>query len=343
MKIYLVGGAVRDRLLKLPIHERDYVVVGATPEAMTKQGFKPVGRDFPVFLHPKTFEEYALARTERKIARGHQGFSFYTDPNVTLIDDLMRRDLTINAMAEDEHGQLTDPFHGQDDLKARVLRHVSQAFTEDPLRILRLARFQAYLGQFNFSIAPETLSLMKAMVQDKVLAELSDERIWKELVRALETDYPELFFETLSEIGALTDIFSTPHPRHRTQGARGQPLLLFAIISYRAKYLRVAPKEYEDLAHLVHEKADIGLHFAGFSAIEKVQFLRSLDFLRRKERFDLFLKACGIIHANFPLVEIENAANTLRHLDRQAISASANNASDIPAKIFDAECQALKV
>ncbi|MEY3038120.1 MAG: 2, 3-cyclic nucleotide 2-phosphodiesterase, partial [Pseudomonadota bacterium] len=160
MHIYLVGGAVRDQLLDLPVKDRDWVVVGATPEEMTKEGFRPVGSDFPVFLHPKTQEEYALARTERKSGRGYNGFTFHTSPDVTLEEDLIRRDLTINAMAMDDHGNITDPFNGQQDLKDRRLRHVSDAFIEDPLRVLRVARFSARFAHLGFTVAPETIELM---------------------------------------------------------------------------------------------------------------------------------------------------------------------------------------
>ena len=164
MKIYVVGGAVRDDLLGRPVADRDYVVVGATPEAMLAEGYKPVGRDFPVFLHPSTHEEYALARTERKTGRGYHGFAFHAAPDVTLEDDLARRDLTINAMARDDGGQIIDPYHGQADLEARILRHVGPAFVEDPVRILRLARFAARFS--DFSVAPETQALMRRMVDE---------------------------------------------------------------------------------------------------------------------------------------------------------------------------------
>ena len=177
MKIYSVGGAVRDELLGLPVKDRDYVVVGATPEEMVKLGYKPVGKDFPVFLHPQTHEEYALARTERKTARGYHGFEFHAAPDVTLEQDLARRDLTINAIARDEHGRIIDPFDGAADLKARVLRHVSPAFAEDPVRILRVARFAA---RFGFAIAPETLTLMREMVQEGEADALVAERVWQE-------------------------------------------------------------------------------------------------------------------------------------------------------------------
>ena len=202
-KTYCVGGAVRDKLLGLPIQDRDWVVVGSTPEQMEAQGFKPVGSDFPVFLHPKTHEEYALARTERKVAQGYKGFTVYAAPEVTLEQDLLRRDFTINAIAEDADGNLTDPYGGLADLNAGVLRHVSDAFAEDPVRILRAARFVA---RFNFTIAPETLALMRAMADNGEVDALVAERVWQELARALMEKHPSRFFTTLRDCGALKKI-----------------------------------------------------------------------------------------------------------------------------------------
>jgi tRNA nucleotidyltransferase (CCA-adding enzyme) len=215
-KIYCVGGAVRDRLLGLPVQDHDWVVVGSTPEEMVARGFKPVGKDFPVFLHPATHEEYALARTERKTARGYQGFAVYAAPDVTLEQDLLRRDFTINAIAQDEQGNLIDPYCGQADLRAGVLRHVSPAFSEDPVRILRAARFAA---RFGFSIAPETLKLMRDMVENGEVDALVAERVWQELARGLMEQTPSRFFETLRSCGALQKIlpeldalFGVPQP-----------------------------------------------------------------------------------------------------------------------------------
>ena len=188
MQTYIVGGAVRDELLGRPNADRDYVVVGATPEAMLEQGFRPVGKDFPVFLHPDTHEEYALARTERKTGRGYHGFAFHAAPDVTLDDDLARRDLTINAMAKAADGRLIDPFHGQRDLQAKVLRHVGPAFAEDQVRILRIARFAARFS--DFSIAPETLELMRGMVAAGEVDHLVAERVWQELAKGLMEDKP---------------------------------------------------------------------------------------------------------------------------------------------------------
>lgn len=204
MKIYLVGGAVRDKLLGRPIQDRDFVVVGATPEELLALGYKPVGGDFPVFLHPKTREEYALARTERKSGRGYKGFTFHAAPDVTLEDDLRRRDLTINAIAEDERGHLIDPFGGARDLADGILRHVSPAFAEDPLRVLRVARFAA---RFDFRVADETLALMREVSAGGELLELAPERVWMEFERALGEAKPRRFIEVLREAGALEALF----------------------------------------------------------------------------------------------------------------------------------------
>lgn len=206
MNIYLVGGAVRDRLLGLAPGDRDHVVVGGTPEEMLAQGYKPVGRDFPVFLHPQTGEEYALARTERKTGRGYRGFVVDADPSVTLEEDLGRRDFTINAIAEDQDGQLIDPLGGVQDLEARVLRHAGEAFGEDPLRVLRAARFMARFAELGFRINPQTLALMGKMAAGGELADLAPERVWQELSRALRSRMPSAFLRTLRDCGALSRV-----------------------------------------------------------------------------------------------------------------------------------------
>ncbi len=234
MKRYLVGGAVRDRLLNRPFHERDWVVTGATPEDMVAAGYKPVGKDFPVFLHPETKEEHALARTERKSGRGYHGFTFHTDPEVTLEQDLIRRDLTVNAMAEDEHGALIDPYGGVADLKARRLRHVSDAFAEDPVRVLRIARFHSRYAALGFSIAPETMALMRQMVDDGEVDHLVPERVWAETARALMQAQPSVYFTTLRECGALKRLmpevdalFGVPQPeKHHPEIDTGVHVML---------------------------------------------------------------------------------------------------------------------
>lgn len=218
MKVYLVGGAVRDQLLNRPVTERDWVVVGATPEQMLALGYIPVGKDFPVFLHPETHEEYALARTERKTGKGYTQFTFHASPDVTLEEDLLRRDITINAMAQTPSGDVIDPYGGQQDLQHKILRHVSPAFAEDPVRILRLARFTA---RYDFTIAPETMQLMCAMVRAGEVDALVAERVWQETRRALTESMPWRFFEVLRQCGALEilfpelhRLFGVPNPKH---------------------------------------------------------------------------------------------------------------------------------
>lgn len=207
MQVYLVGGAVRDRLLGRPVEERDWVVVGALPEDLERQGYLPVGKEFPVFLHPETREEYALARLERKVAPGYRGFTTRFSPDVTLEEDLRRRDLTVNAMAESSSGEIIDPYGGRRDLEARLLRHVSAAFIEDPVRVLRVARFAARYAELGFRVAEETVALMRRMAESGELSALVPERVWQETERALEETRPEVFFETLRECGALRRIF----------------------------------------------------------------------------------------------------------------------------------------
>jgi len=207
MQTFLVGGAVRDKILKYPVTDKDWVVVGATPEKLIKKGYKPVGKDFPVFLHPETAQEYALARTERKSGKGYKGFEVFAEQSVTLEEDLIRRDLTINAMAADDNGDIVDPFNGQEDLKNKILRHVSPAFTEDPLRVLRVARFLARYFHLGFSIAPSTKELMTELAKSGELKALTPERVWTETARALSEKSPHIYFQTLRDCGALSDWF----------------------------------------------------------------------------------------------------------------------------------------
>ena len=252
MQIYSVGGAVRDELLGLPVQDRDYVVVGATPEEMVRLGFKPVGKDFPVFLHPVTHEEHALARTERKTAKGYKGFQVYAAPEVTLEQDLARRDLTINAIAKDTQGNLIDPFGGVADIKAGILRHVSPAFAEDPVRILRLARFNA---RFDFHIAAETLQLMRDMVQSGEVDALVPERVWQELAKGLLESTPSRMFMALRECGALAKIlpevdalFGVPQPeKYHPEIDTGIHIML--VVDYSATSHYSLPVRFAALTH----------------------------------------------------------------------------------------------
>lgn len=237
MKTYLVGGSVRDEILGLPVTDHDYVVVGVSPEEMVHLGFRPVGKDFPVFLHPQSQEQYALARTERKVSRGYKGFEVYASPEVTLQEDLARRDLTINAIAKDEYGNIIDPFGGIADLEAGVLRHIGPAFTEDPVRVLRTARFAA---RFGFHIAPETLALMNEMVHNGEVDALVPERVWQEIARGLMERHPSRMFYALRNCGALTRImpevdalFGVPQPpQHHPEIDTGVHVMM--VIDYAA-------------------------------------------------------------------------------------------------------------
>lgn len=340
MKIYEVGGAVRDTLLGLPVKDRDFMVIGASPEAMLAQGFIPVGRHFPVFLHPKTHEEYALARTERKTAPGHQGFEFHADPSVTLEEDLSRRDLTINAIAKSPEGELIDPYHGQQDLTARILRHVSPAFAEDPLRILRLARFRAYLGAFNFSIADETLHLLQTMVKAGVLQELSHERIWQEMDKALHTDYPQLFFTTLEMIGARATLFPHLSARGVTALQRALPFsapIRFAALSFEGPYALPLPREFEALCQLTQLHHEQALRFTTLSVEEMHRLFKRLDPLRRPLRFLEWLDACACVHPDLLRPPLMQAQKAWLELDRRAIVQQASSPSEIEGQIQAAE------
>jgi tRNA nucleotidyltransferase (CCA-adding enzyme) len=255
MQIYKVGGAVRDRLLGIPFSDTDWVVIGASADEMLAQGYRPVGADFPVFLHPKTGEEYALARTERKSGRGYGGFTFYASPDVSLEEDLIRRDLTINAMAEDDDGQIVDPYHGRKDLEARLLRHVSPAFAEDPLRVLRVARFAARYAPMGFSVAPETLTLMRELSESGELEALTAERSWKEISRALMESRPDVFIQVLRDCGALAvlmpevdALFGVPQPpEHHPEVDTGEHVL--AVLRECAKHEQPLSVRWACLVH----------------------------------------------------------------------------------------------
>lgn len=303
MQIYLVGGAVRDQLLGMPIKERDWVVVGATPAEMIALGYRAVGKDFPVFLHPTTNEEYALARTERKVGKGYKGFTFHADPSVSLTEDLVRRDLTINAIAQDANGNLIDPYNGKLDIEQQTLRHVSPAFSEDPVRILRLARFAAKFP--DFTIHTNTLRLMQQMVENGEVDALVPERVWQELHKALHSKNPCLFFKTLEEGNALGTLF----PEISSTGD-GMEALRQAIIAKKPPTVQLAcllhdvgeknvrklvqryriPKQFSDIAILTSR------YFSTYNTLTHAPaallgFILNADAIRRPARFNLLLEA----------------------------------------------------
>jgi tRNA nucleotidyltransferase (CCA-adding enzyme) len=306
MMVYQVGGAVRDELLGIEVKDRDYVVVGATPEEMIRLGYRPVGRDFPVFLHPVTKAEYALARTERKTGRGYTGFAVHAAPEVTLEDDLARRDLTINAIARDAEGRIIDPFGGVADLRARVLRHVGPAFVEDPVRVLRVARFAA---RYDFAVAPETAALMRAMADAGEIDALVPERVWRELAGGLMEATPRRMFEVLEGCGALDRVL----PEWRSldgrralaaldaAAARGLGLAerfaaLFAgadaAVAERAAARLRAPSDCRDLAVLAARWAGTIAQAVVLNAAALADLLQRLDALRRPDRFAALLAVC---------------------------------------------------
>jgi len=341
MQVYVVGGAVRDALLGLPVQDHDWVVVGATPEDMVAKGFRPVGKDFPVFLHPETHEEYALARTERKTAPGYHGFVFHTSPDVKLEDDLVRRDLTVNAMAQGEDGLIVDPYGGQQDLRDRIFRHVSEAFAEDPVRILRLARFAARFPDFR--VADATCALMRRMVEDGEADALVPERVWQELSRGLMEQAPSRMLAVLRDCGALARIlpeldalWGSDAGMRLVQAidraaARGLPLpVRFAVlvrpldtqlIAAVCKRLRV-PVDCRDLATMTAREQDNVEQALALDAEALVALFERCDGFRKPERFAQMLQAVdGAAHA----------ARLLAALD----AARGVNAGEVAARCLD--------
>jgi tRNA nucleotidyltransferase (CCA-adding enzyme) len=312
LKVYLVGGAVRDQLLGYPVKERDWVVVGATPQEMRDLGYRPVGKDFPVFLHPTTHEEYALARTERKTGRGYAGFTFYAAPDVTLEADLQRRDLTINAIAQDTDGTIIDPYGGRKDLTARVLRHVSPAFIEDPVRILRVARFAARFADFH--VDADTLQLMQEIVKSGEIEALVAERVWQEWQTALQEDHPEKFFTLLAEVRALPILLPSFTGTPATLGLEAlqraaeknlPDLVRFAALLHGldiqavqdlCKRYRI-PKRYHEFARVLIQNNTTYATILQEEVEAQLAFLIRLDAFRRPERFYMFLSACEVLFA----------------------------------------------
>jgi tRNA nucleotidyltransferase (CCA-adding enzyme) len=342
VKSYVVGGAVRDELLGLPVQDRDHVVVGATAEEMAQRGYKPVGKDFPVFLHPETHEEYALARTERKSGRGYKGFAVFAAPDVTLEDDLRRRDLTINAMARAEDGALIDPFNGRKDLEQGVLRHVSEAFGEDPVRILRVARFAA---RFGFRIADETLALMRKMVDSGEADALVPERVWQEFARGLAEPHAERMFDALERCGLrarlMPELKSVPAKFAGPRAVRYAQLcwpLDESAVDALSNRLRAANDERELALLAVRLKGSLD---AG-TASELLSLLKRADALRRPERFEQLLEVAGLAVPGFDGSRLRRALQAAVAVDAGEIARRASAPTAISALVDQAREQAIK-
>jgi len=338
MEIYLVGGAVRDELLGLPVKEKDYVVVGATIDDMLKLGYRQVGKDFPVFLHPKTKEEYALARMERKVGRGYTGFDFDASPSVTLEEDLLRRDLTINAIARNETtAKLIDPFHGQDDIQKKVLRHVSPAFVEDPVRILRVARFAARFASLSFQVAPETMQLMQEMVKSGEVDALVPERVWKECERALQEKQPTVFFQVLADSHALPSLFpeiKLDYLKTLSHAAKisADPEIRFAALMSQLNASELTslcnrnriPSAFKELAELTIKLRADYIRATDMDAEALLGFLQAADMFRRKERFVKLLMVCDAVTGNavsaMLLAEVSQKIDEITYHDLPSMS-----------------------
>jgi tRNA nucleotidyltransferase (CCA-adding enzyme) len=347
VKVYLVGGAVRDELLGLAVKERDYVVVGATPEEMVRLGFKPVGKDFPVFLHPKTHEEHALARTERKSGRGYKGFKVYASPEVTLEEDLRRRDLTINAMARAEDGTLIDPFGGKRDLEARVLRHVSEAFAEDPVRILRVARFAA---RFGFAVADSTMQLMKNMVASGEADYLVSERVWQEFARGLAEPRPQLMFEVLERCGLMPKLLPELRQVPPTLAKGSSVPVRFALLAWPLGDSQVkalcerlrAPNEVRELA-LAASRHRAALKSAGTASADALLgLLKGVDAFRRPERFAELLEVARLAEPGIDGARLERALQAASAVNAGAIAAKAASPAEIGKLVDEARVSAIR-
>ena len=334
MKIYLVGGAVRDKILGIPVNDKDYLVVGSTPDAMVKLGYKPIGKDFPVFLHPITKEEYALARTERKVGKGYHGFKFYTSPEVTLEEDLRRRDITINAIAEDEDGNIYDPFNGKDDINNKIIRHVSDAFIEDPLRVLRVARFAALDDQFK--VHEETLALMKKMASSGELRSLSVERVIAEITKGLEGRNPDIMLHYLCECGALNEVFPGLNPdpdlsqdfvnlglvmkeAPKSMASESKIIILLlapffgehylsqtdkGLIKQQEnllKYLKISSMSFKIFNNIINEELNLK-NFLALKAEDKLDCLYRVDFFRRPNILSEILNIIPLVYKAFGIM-----------------------------------------
>ncbi len=326
MKVFVVGGAVRDELLGLPVADRDWVVVGATPEDMARQGFRPVGKDFPVFLHPQTHEEYALARTERKSGRGYKGFTVYSAPDVTLEQDLARRDLTINAIAKDEAGRLVDPYGGERDLREGVLRHVSEAFEEDPVRILRVARFVA---RFGFRIAEETQALMRRMVDSGEADHLVAERVWQEFSRGLMEKHPARMLQVLERCGLSARVMPELKSEHaaleRAALALAPSAVRFAVLAWGLPEAAIealcerlkVPNEERELALTACRCRPLLESTAPEPLLE---LFKRGDAIRRRERFEQLLQSARLAQPELKFDLVRKALDAAASVDAGAIA-----------------------
>ncbi|WP_367236665.1 hypothetical protein [Idiomarina sp.] len=358
LDIYLVGGAVRDQLLGCPVGDKDYVVVGATPDQMLALGYQQVGKDFPVFLHPQTREEYALARTERKQGQGYTGFQVNTDTTITLSQDLERRDLTINAIAEDEHGHLIDPYGGQQDIERKLLRHVSPAFVEDPLRVLRVARFYARFKPLGFTVAQETKNLMKAMARSGELKTLVAERVWREWEKALATDAPAAFIELLVEIDAwsqvmpeltiypssmsdlhqITQVTQCPHTRFATLMLRQSDSFEIKLFSKRLRL----PNQYKRLAQAVFDNRELLLQPSPLSPAQLMELANAADLWRQPERIEQMAHVRHIARPNISDGCIVSALNQARTIDASSIVARGLKGPEVGQALNEERLLAIK-
>lgn len=356
MQIYLVGGAVRDALLGLEVSDRDYVVVGGSVRQMLAQGFTPVGKDFPVFLHPRTKAEYALARQERKVGEGYTGFTFNTHSSVTLEEDLLRRDLTINAMAQDDSGNIVDPYGGQADLHNKILRHVSPAFSEDPLRILRVARFYARFRPLGFSVAPDTQVLLKEMIAQGVLNELAAPRVWQELLKVLQEPEPAAFFELLHELGGLTpwfaeltsEIIFSPSWQAQLMLVQREhnnivkvPVLVAPLNSaeQNAFCQRLpVPNEITDIITLGQEVNQQLRDYAKLGADELVDLLYRVDVMRRPGRLQVLISIARVCHSELSDMRtfFTKAEQVLRSIKASDLIAQGHQGAAIKTALRDA-------
>jgi len=380
MKTYLVGGAVRDKLLGLPVLDRDWVVVGETPDAMLQAGYIAVGKDFPVFLHPESHEEYALARKERKTGPGYHGFEFDTASSVTLEEDLSRRDLTINAIAEDEHGNLIDPFNGQQDIQAKLLRHVAPAFTEDPVRVLRIAKFMARFASLGFAVENSTIELIRSMVTSGEVDNLVAERVWKELEAALNAESPAAFFTTLQDTNALgrilPELAKLTQTKNKKSAVADEPALSFlpaletacaksgdSLVRFAAMCAEFGPAGVAELQAMCtrlrtpNAHAELGVMCAQYAQhtlqantlnAEQLQsLLKALDVSRRADRFDAFLLAVQSLDGNPQAMQstialMQGSAQAMLGVNAGQIARDQTDKTQIPTAIKQHEVAAIE-